>query len=210
LLVEDRKDGKSLARLSPPLAEAIGIHNAIEKYVKGWLDAVYGSEGKAILKDEKLLKWYRAVRKLKFQSTFKEADFREEIEKLLMTWLFVSVYLHNEHGDEGEGLVSRISLRIPRKRFLKKSFESFESFESFKVESEVGKKVFEVIFLGVISEKYEVGREEWVRELKGKIGKIGKIGEIGKEDKMVRLVEEFQKDLMGVKVKSRLEIGINK
>lgn len=137
--------------LSPPLLEGSRVHNVVTHYVTAWLKETYPTD-ELLLHDQELSTFYQAVKELPFRSTFDLALTRHSLILLLSTWLYVHVYLHFEHGDEGENLMQYVTLRIP-------------STPEEEIEAEVGKQFFYLIFTSVTKKTFLLNRTEWIQAL---------------------------------------------
>jgi hypothetical protein len=168
-----------------PLLEGFRVYRVVEEYVRAWILACYPSPI-LVIKDKRMRTFYDKLSALPFRSTFGKLT-RKNLMRLLTTWLYVHVYLHFEHGDEGADLMQYVQLRVP-----KPSTDPTVTLDR-NVDSEVGKQFFYLIFTSVTKPTFLVNRHEWILDIPPKLQPAAR---------------EFQRKLGDIH--ARFELGINK
>ena len=107
---------------SGPLFEGLRVYRAIRSYVHSWLEECYPDE-KTLSNDSKMLLFYEKLTKLPFSSTFGPQCSKKNLYRLLTTWLYVNIYLHFEHGDEGQELMKSRLCECPLQKIEKLSWK---------------------------------------------------------------------------------------
>lgn len=158
-------DKQNLHGFSPHLHQALLVHNAVEQYVLKWLTKVYPDEN-CLQQDPNLLAFYQALQELSFKSTFGPLS-KDNLHNLLTTWMYVNIYLHFEHGDEGQEIINQVSLKIPTPEVLFNPTQKHE----FIRDAELGRMVFGIVYSGVKKETYPLERKEWISDLQDRIQK---------------------------------------
>lgn len=170
------------------IESAMRTYETVRKYVETCVTRMYSND-QTLAEDKAMCNFLTALGKLPFRSTFELPKSKKfytvvHLTDIISSWLFVSVYMHFENGDQGKALMKTTQISVPKKG---------KDCHIAQIQSKQGKTFFNLIFESVIKPTYLLKENEWIQYLP--------------RDFQVP-AKEFQKQLIAEFPK--MELGINK